>query len=246
MPLPNLIVPAFPNVPNVPGVPPVPRSALNAISQYGGLGGLPLTLSSAVSVAGSLIAADSVSLPAQNPPPVWGIFDSSNNQLATWDSVLGFEFRAESKVSDYPQENGTFASYNKVKVPYDARMRISKGGASADRASLLQAIDAAKNSTSLYTVVTPEITYPNASIVHYDYRREHREGATLLVVDIWMEEIRVTAVKTFSNSAAPAGRDPVYAGPLGATVPSNSQLLQIGTPVNPGTIGSWSDMLKTQ
>ena len=245
MPFPNIPVPPFPNVPIVAGVPAVPRNPINAAAQYGGLGGLPLTLSTAISLAGTIINQSLVALPSPDAAAIWGIFDKSNNLIAAWDSTIGFEFRGEAKISDYPQENGNFASYNKVKVPYDARMRVAKGGDQAGRASFLQAIEQAKESINLFTVVTPEVTYPNASIVHYDYRREHRNGATLLIVDIWMQEVRTTATQKFSNTLNPSGSDTQYGGAVQAVFPSPSQLVQIGTPVTPGTFGNWQSMAKT-
>ncbi len=152
----------FPDVPQLPGVPQLARLVGISTASVISIGG---------AVLGSLFGNTLTS--AQSG---WGIYDSNNNLVVVADSILEFEHHPHWRVSDFPvQGNGTvptaFASYNKVKLPYEARVRLCKAGSLADRQLLLSALDNAANNTALYSIVTPERTYKNADIQSYDLVR---------------------------------------------------------------------------
>ena len=152
----------FPDVPQLPGVPQLARLAGVSPATVISIGG---------AVLGSLFGNTLTS--AQSG---WGIYDSNNNLVVVADSILGFEHHPHWRISDFPvQGSGTvptsFASYNKVKLPYEARVRLCKAGTLADRQLLLSALDNAANNTALYSIVTPERTYKNADIQSYDLVR---------------------------------------------------------------------------
>lgn len=197
MPLPDLPVPQFPNVPALPGVPALAR-----------LAGTPVV----TEINSLLISAGLGQLALGFAKPVWGIFDANNQPIAVADSVRAVRFRADSRVSDYPQEAGAFQSYNKVQQPYASVVSMVCGGDEQRRANFLSAIDVAKRSTDLYSIVMPEVVYNNANIVAYDYRREQRNGATLIIADLHIEEIRVSATAAFDNVQNPASADPASQG----------------------------------
>jgi hypothetical protein len=166
--------------------------------------------------------------------PTWGIFSPKTGQpVFVSDSVIAVDYRQEWNVARYPIEQGAFMDYNKVKEPFDIRVTFAfsgnsdllgsliPGGAArslipgfsgADgRRTMLQQLDAAIATTDLVSVVTPEAQYPMVNIVHYDYRREARNGAALIKVDVWCQEIRPAPVPAFSKSgplaAAAAARE---------------------------------------
>lgn len=179
----------FPNVPNVPGVPQVVRQALNNVAPQ----------------VQAALTSDDPGIAGLVQAPQWGIFDSAGNPVALADSVISFEHSKEWRISDYPIEEGAFESYNKVETPFDQRITFAKGGTDADRADFLDAVDAAVASLELYTVTTPEVTYTGANIVRYDLTRRATAGVTLLLVDLQIREVRVTATSTFSNTKDPSG-----------------------------------------
>jgi hypothetical protein len=110
-----------------------------------------------------------------------------------------------------------------VTMPFDARVRMTKGGTDAERSSFLDAVDAAADSLNLYGVVMPDVTYENANIVNYSYQRTSTNGVGLLTVDLWLLEIRETATAAFSNTAAPSGADPVSNGSVQPVDPSTTR-----------------------
>ncbi len=172
MPLPNLSVPQFPSVPKLPGVPPIPRNAL----------------ASAVTIAAPIIS-DVLNLFA----PIWGVFGPSGDQVLLPDTFLGISYRNSRHIANYPIEQGAFASYNKVQDPFDADVRVAVGGTVEDREQFLAALEALANSLDLYTLVTPDATYPNVNLARFDYRREIDGGAGLIVANCHFVEIRQAA-----------------------------------------------------
>lgn len=215
----------MPNIPNVPGVPslssyssaPSPLLAVDTALTFGlGLqqlqwgiytqiakGGQPVIASSLAALfnLGALAsAASSVSallniFGAALPPSVQALTDVF--------SVVDFEFKQDWTVSNYPVEEGGFQSYDKVQMPFDVRMRVAAGGAEQNRVALLTAVESIANSVGLYDVVTPEQVYRDCNVTHYDYKRVSNNGVGILLVDIWLVEVRVTSTSAFSNTQQP-------------------------------------------
>ena len=207
MPLPNLTVPAFPNVPNLPGVPPLIRAPGESLGSF----------------AVSLITTDAIGLLEGLLAPVWGIFDEFGAPLAVADTALSVEYRGDSRISKYPQEQGGFADYNKVQIPYNARVQLACGGSDTRRASFLSSIEAAKQSTMLFTVITPDATYENANVVAYDYRRTTKNGVTMIVAELYLEEVRQTVVAQFANTQNSASQDSASLGQVQGQAPTAAQ-----------------------
>lgn len=226
MPLPIIPAPPIPQVPNVPGVPPM-----------AGLSGI-------VS-AGTLLTSDAISVLQLFQPSKWGIFDASNANMFPNAVVLAVDYRREYRVSDYPLENGAFTSYNKVQVPFDVRVTLGISGSTfltsavsgglfgqlvtgvdaaiSTRADALNTLESAAESLDLVSVVTPEYIFPSCNIVHHDYRRESRYGVTLIKIDIWLIEIRVTATQQFTNTQNPASQATQAGGTGQPAVPTATQ-----------------------
>jgi len=160
---------------------------------------------------GPLMEQDAPGLPLTGNQ--WGIFGSNNQPLLTVDSVASIDYSRDYVISDYPQEKGAFQSYNKVKVPFHAKIGFF---VSEHRKDFLNAIEAAVASLDFVTVVTPEIQYPSANLTHYGFQREARAGVTLIRVDVWCEEVRI----------------------VGGVVPTNAQSTNASTPKQSGQVQS--------
>jgi hypothetical protein len=206
----------FPNVPNVPGVPPILRAPGNTVA-------FPAIMI-ADTVAGALGLASNQ----------WGIYDQNNALVVTPDSVVAVEYRHDWHVSDYPIEEGGFVSYNKVQVPFDTRVTLSKGGMDSDRAVFLSALEAAAASLNLYSIIMPEYKFLNVNIMHLDYRRTSRNGVGLILADIWLREIRIATTVQFT--ATPSGADAVNIGTVQTTTPTAAEAF-FG--LNTGEGGNW-------
>lgn len=236
----------YPVVPVYPGVPSLPRLIGQAI---------PPAVSAGLGLAGALLGS---MLQGQTQ---WGIFDSNGNPLwgqsaLTLSSAISnlfgtspvlstnsVEYQKETRVSEFPVEEGGFASYNKVELPGRPVVTYCLTGSESDRTSFLSAVDAACKSTDLYSVVTPEVTYIEYALERYNYSRRKEHGATLLTVEIYLTEIRqIEAQYTQSqgqsqiDSPQNAGASPTKdTGIVQSQAPPQSLLSQAW-----GKINSWA------
>jgi len=172
----------MPNIPNVPGVP--------ALSSYSGIGTV-LLVTDAISFLSTLLFGTG-----------WGIY-LDGEQAFAYNSILDFDFKQDWPISDAPQEEGAFVSYDKVQLPFDVRVRVVSGGSPVERQALLTSVLAAANTLELYEVVTPELTYANCNVTHVDYKRTSVNGVGVIVCDIWFQQIRVTSTANFTNTQEP-------------------------------------------
>jgi hypothetical protein len=185
MPLPIIPAAPFPNVPALPGVPQLVRSLLFP----------PSPLPSIGSQASSGLWASSGEL------PTWGVFDSSGTQVIDPDNIFSLSNRNEWRLLDYPVQDGAFASFNKVIVPFEVSVRMTKGGSQSDRSAFLDQIEAIAGDLNLYDILTPEVTYTDVNITRYELTRRSAEGAFFLEVDLFFRQILQVAAQ-YSTSAA--------------------------------------------
>lgn len=188
----------YPNIPNLPGVPPIPR--------------LPYP----ISIFG---VAKPKPMPKQITGVQWGFVGATGESIITPDSFVDFEYREERKIPNYPIEGGSFQSYNKVAMPFDCRVTISCNGKGAmTKENFLSTIEKLMNSLTLISVITPNFTYENCNLVHVDYRREAKQGVSLIIAQLWFQQVRVVQVAV-----------PVTTAPSASSPQNNGQV----SPVNP-------------
>lgn len=192
----------YPDVPAYPGVPPLP-------------GAMPPP-------PGSLLTADAPGVAQVTEAPLWGIF-LDGVPVVIADSVVSFDYDKEYRVAGFPIERGAFANYNKVELPYNERIVFAKGGTDADRAAFLENLAAVTASLALYDVWTPDATYLNANITRYNFSRTNRNGVTLILADVMIQEIRTATETTFINTASPSGVREQSGGSVQARPPSAVQ-----------------------
>jgi hypothetical protein len=142
--------------------------------------------------------------------------------IITPDSVLGLEYRGESKISTYPVEGGSFGSYNKVQAPFDLHIIMTCSGGQMTREAFLARMELLKASVELCSVVTPDAVYKSLNLVQFDYRRTSANGVTLLTVNASFAEVRVTATTEYTKTATPAGAGMVNNGSTKAEAPASS------------------------
>lgn len=223
----------FPDVPEYPGVPPLQRAVNSAVAS---VPALAIGIGTLEGILGN----------ALQQPITWGIFDQDGNQLGgpitTGNAILGalaaqltganasvlstvaFDYTRETDIADMPLENGGFAAFNKVQKSAQPVVTLALQGSQDDRTKFLTAVEGACNSTDLYSIVTPEIQYVNYSLLRYTVSRKGDKGATYLVVEITLKEIRQVSA-TFTQGDSTAISNPQNAG---ATTPVNNGNIQAG------------------
>lgn len=189
-----------------------------------------------------LLTEDDSSLAPLFGGPEWGIFTPQGQPLLAVDSIGDIDYNRDYDISDYTQEQGAWESYNKVQTPFMAKIGFLLN---ANRIPFLQSIEAACASLALVTVATPEVSYPSANLIHYGLHRSGEQGVSLVRVDVWAREVRITAGTQLNSSTAatPSGNgastsigqpnsSAVSASPL--TPPTNTQSTNGASPTSTG------------
>lgn len=170
------------SIPPFPGVP--------ALLANTWVGGVPV---------GQILSSDLV--PASlflSGAPQWGLY-LDGAPAVVFETFVSLEYREEYAISDYPLEDGGFESFNKVQVPFNVRIRLSSGGTAAARTALLGSLRYISGDRKLYTVVSPDAVYDSVNVQRVDYHRESQSSNGLVVVDIFLLEIRTRVVGTTSS-----------------------------------------------
>jgi hypothetical protein len=191
--------------------------------------GIPSLLGQVVNVVNTaaLLVADAEIILGLFAGPKWGVFNPDGSIALQPDSMISLDFRRDWKIPNYPVEQGAFQSYNKVGLPSDTRIRLSKGGTDSERHAFLVQVAAAAKSLNLYNIVMPEgALIQSVNFTSYAISRTSTNGVGLISIDLQLEEVRVTATAAFSNNntAAPSGADPVNDGQVQATAVPTPQI----------------------
>lgn len=139
----------------------------------------------------SLIAKN---LPKLNPPrPIYAILNAETLIPLTipdsWQEITPLV--SEYQVSDYPIEDGAFATYNKVRRPSLVAATLTKGGTDLERATWLEAIRQQLQSdpTALYNILTPAGIFPNQTLVSLSFQTRNDRGSNLLYLEMKFSEV---------------------------------------------------------
>jgi hypothetical protein len=214
----------YPDVPNLPGVPQVNRQ--------------PGVTPSTGPVAGTA-ASQGALWQSSQAAPSWGIFDANGNQVVTPDSVYDFGYYKEWDVPTFPVQSGApsnptgFANYNKVELPFELSVRMTKGGTQTDRANFISQVEAISGTTTLYTIRTPEKSYQNCVVSRSELIRRGASGAYFLAeMDVYFTQVLQTTgqysntVAQTANAADPTAKPATTQGNV-SPQPASSQLQEI-------------------
>jgi len=184
--------------------------------------GIPALLNRPATAGAVLVAAPLVSNLLDLLAPKWGVFFTAGDKVGAQaimpDSFLDLDYANSSNVPAYPQEQGAFASYNKVQNPRSYSIGMSKGGSKKAMTDFLTLLESLQASLDLFTIVTPNRSYPRANIDKIEYRRTSFNGAGIIIVTMHFTEIR-QAIAAFSQPGSVSAT---------ATVPSAQAVLDNG------------------
>ena len=197
----TVAIPAFPDVANLPGVPQLARSLLVQALTPPALG---------------FAANPDVLWHATQAAPIWGVFDSNNNAVVVPDSVMEFGWRKENRIGNFPIQQGQFGTYNRVGLPSEQSVTLTKGGDLSSRSAFLQQIDVliAQNNINLYTIRTPEKSYPNVSVTRAELTRRGKDNAFFFDVELYFIEIVQVAAQYSTATTPTANAQPPSAVPV--------------------------------
>lgn len=136
----------------------------------------------------------------------WKIKDAKTNQnIAVFDSFLGYSYLGENKTVEKPVENGSFASYNKIAMPYQVNVMLAKMGYPFELRELITELENYKNSTNLVNIILPYKSYINVSLNKLSHGIKEGGAVSMLICELGFSEIREEQA-TYQNLAFVPGK----------------------------------------
>lgn len=140
----------------------------------------------------------------------WALISDKGTTVAPFDSMLSIDVKNENKLLSSPVEESGFASYNKVSSPLDIYVELAASASESGHAALLASLDKLASGTELVSLVTPDQEYRHLNLESYTVKRTATEGATLLVAELHLLEVRQVKVRV-SQAAIRSPKRPTSA-----------------------------------
>lgn len=131
----------------------------------------------------------------------WDIFDADGKRLLEFDTFFSIDAMSDAQVTQAPVENGSFASYNKQIAPIRSTVVLGYTGESTVRSAIIKKCEALISGTDLVSIVTPDRTLMDMSLVAMDYSYRAEHGIDRLVVALTFEEVRQVSAE-YTNTDA--------------------------------------------
>ena len=87
----------------------------------------------------------------------WSLYDKSGSEAVPFDTFFSVDVVNEGKVTQYPTEPNSFASYNKVQSPGTINVTVGLTGGAMERSAVVDRLQELVASTELLSIVTPEM-----------------------------------------------------------------------------------------
>lgn len=144
----------------------------------------------------------------------WTLATDDGSRALAFDSMLDISVANGAEIVTAPIEEGGFAAYNKAAGPRDIRVTLASQASLPEQQAVLECLDDLVEKTTLVTLITPSQAYFSLNLQSYDYRRTGRDGATLLVVQLSLREVRQVKTQVYSARRLSAAqcRNPASAG----------------------------------
>ena len=183
---------------------------------------------------------------------VWGIFDSKGKKVLLPDTFLGVDYQNNWRVSDYPVESGVFASYNKIATPFNATVTVAQGGTNLEKTTFTTTLKKIAGDLNLYTIITPNESFVNATIERYGYERRIENGANIIIANISFTEVRSTPSIRYTDrsgnqitTTVPVNQQTQTVTSTGVASPTDTQHPSAQSSTNNGSVSIVSSPLPT-
>lgn len=204
---------SFPNLPNVPGVP-----AINRLNTKAALLDPVNVFNAALTRVPYLEGLLQFALAEK-----WGIYDTNGNLVLEPDTIISIGRNAPTRVAEFQIEQGSFASYNKVRESEKYPVVMIKTGSSSERSAFIAQVEELRDTTKVVNVVTPEKTAVNYTLESINYVRSTQDGVTMIVFNLVFVEIREVSI-LFTTQPLPSLSNSTQRGLQQAKIPRASIL----------------------
>lgn len=128
----------------------------------------------------------------------WTIYDSeTQKQICYFDSFERFAYLQKNSIVQYPIEQGSFASYNKLNNPANIGVVLTKSGFNLNlgegvfsKEKFIDDLNSYSNGVKKVDIVTPSKTFLSYSIESMSFSNAIEEGSDILIVTLEIKEIR--------------------------------------------------------
>lgn len=121
--------------------------------------------------------------------------------MLTFDTFFGIDAMSDAQVTQAPVEKGSFVSYNKQIAPTRSTVVLGYTGSSLVRSAIIKKCEALIAGTDLVSIVTPDRTLVDMSLVAMDYSYRTDRGIDRLIVSLAFEEVRQVSAEYTSTTA---------------------------------------------
>jgi hypothetical protein len=165
----------------------------------------------------------------------WTIYETgTQNEICYFDSFEKFAFLQKNGIVQYPIEQGSFATYNKLNNPANIGVVLTKSGFSINQAldglgafskeKFIDDLSVYTNGTTKVDIVTPSKTFLGYSIESMTYTNSVDEGADILLVTLEIKEIRELIATLDTIALAPKNANSYDTVDGGLRIPTESKL----------------------
>ena len=142
-------------------------------------------------------------------PGNWSLFDANGKVAVPFDTFFACTVKAESKVASSPVEKRAgksgFVVYNKAVAPTQVGVVLAKKGKSSELGAMLDALIKLQEGTDLVSIITPERTFVDYTVVGFDYDRKRENGVDRLLVSLSLQEVRQVTPEYTNEQVKQAG-----------------------------------------
>lgn len=154
--------------------------------------------------------------------PQWGLYRSLRQPALVFDTFVGITFKHETDVAQAKLEKGEVSPFNKTEKAWEVIVTLAHSGYEASRGAMLEELERMVRGTELYSIVTPEITYPSVTLATYSYERGVKNGASMLMVALTLKLVREPPVAKATKTQEPSGAAQQSNGQVQTTSPAAS------------------------
>lgn len=120
----------------------------------------------------------------------WAITDSGGGDLLPFYSFISASIQMGGQVVSEPVELGSFTSYNKTSDPAQVTLELAFQGERSDLQQALTQVKELKESTDLFSIVTPYYEFENMTLQDYSFEWRTENGLGSVVVSLTCVEVR--------------------------------------------------------
>lgn len=125
----------------------------------------------------------------------WTVRDNrTKKDICTFDTLLSYDFKADSNLPTYPIQSGSFENYNKTFNPNVAKVSLAISGSKKDIHKELIKIEDYNETTRLVDLILPYRYFIGYNLHNLSHYKSEGDAVGMLVVSFDLVEIRQVVV----------------------------------------------------